>query len=168
MASVKGMKQKGRPRVPTAVKLQRGTFQPCRATPDEPKYQKEIGAPPCDLSDAQKVVWERMVSLMTESGVLTIADRNCLHRYCVHFVSWLQASAALETTELDPSDEDSVKLWSKLQKIEHSIDKQCNHAEAMFGLTPADRSRVRSAVANGSDGNSPIDLLRDKFFASQN
>lgn len=104
--------------LPTVVKELRGTLQPCRTNPDEPKPAEPLGDPPAHLARDEKAVWRELIRI-TVPGVLTIQDRLIAETLCL-LVAKMRRRESMQGAE-------RAQLTACLSKM---------------GLTPADRTRV--------------------------
>lgn len=142
-----------RPRTPTALKLVKGTAQPCRTNKKEPKPQRSIPSPPEHLSDAAKVAWGKASVILDRMAVLTEADGIALEEVVETYAELVECRKILREAQRvyeGGSEEKGVILRP------HPIVSQISDASrrlgfwlTKFGMTPADRSRVSSV---GEDG----------------
>jgi phage terminase small subunit len=81
----------GRKPIPTAVKELRGN--PGHRPLDDREPQPKVGEPPMPsgLSRYAKQAWKRMVPILLDMGVLTVADGDALMLYCEAYASWKTA-----------------------------------------------------------------------------
>jgi phage terminase small subunit len=68
--------------LPTEIKRLRGTLQPCRTNPNEPKPAEPLGDPPSHLLRDERAAW-RELQRMTVVGVLTMQDRWVVELSCI-------------------------------------------------------------------------------------
>ena len=118
----------GRPRKPTALKLLQGTFQPCRANPDEPQPELVKGTPdpPRRLKGEAKKEWLRTAPELARLGVLAVDELSVLATYCgLH--------AAIVAGE------------RRGELIPAGYYAQYRGMVEFFGLSPSTRSKVRAA-----------------------
>ena len=115
----------GRKRKPTALKLLQGTFQPCRANPDEP--QPEIGAPdmPKYLKGEARAEWDRVVEYLSRTRVIAKGEGAMLAVYCVLYAKFIEATR-------------------RGGEVTGSMIAQLRALASEFGLTPASRGHVHS------------------------
>ena len=111
-----------RPRTPTALKVVKGTDQPCRINKDEPKNLKPLGAAPEYFTDEQLAVWNEFVAKAPD-GVLAECDFSILE--CAVLQMW-----RIRQGDFSASDMSQMRGFL-----------------ASLGMTPADRSRVSVASA---------------------
>ena len=110
----------GRPRIPTKVLEMRGAFKknPQRKRTD-PKSRGPIGRAPKHLSDGEQDIWREVVRI-APAGVLTRADRIALEEMCslIH------------------------ERRTNLAGMTGAKRNLLRSYMAVFGMTPADRSRI--------------------------
>jgi len=82
----------GRKPIPTAVKELRGN--PGHRPLGDREPQPKVGEPPMPsgLSRYAKQAWKRMVPILLDMGVLTVADGDALMLYCEAYASWKTAT----------------------------------------------------------------------------
>lgn len=136
----------GRPPTPTALKLLRGNPGKRKLNADEPK--PPVGAQPPAWLKANPVLlaeWSRHAGRLTKLGLLTEIDDDALATLCVLEVKFREIVAdAPSVTALAFLSKELRALWSR------------------FGMTPADRARVKvekakpetklSRFTNGTQG----------------
>lgn len=139
--------------LPTAIKKQRGTFQPCRAASNE---AAPLGKPICPAwmtdKDAKKE-FRRLVKILLAMGLVGASDSNLLTRYAVTWVRWrrvvqtLAANSGAEfaTVKDETGAVKSLKL-SALHHAERSLSDELSRAEAALGLSPSSRSRIEVSM----------------------
>lgn len=156
-----------RPRLPSYLKVVRGTSRKHRENLAEPKPARERPSPPSHLSDRGKAAWAEAVLLTDRMGVLTEADSFALEGMAETLAGLRTAHASL-ALPLTMTDEDGTVTtvaeggeryyWSgplRRQRPEISDIAELERRLAMwlsrFGLSPADRSRVSAAPADPSN-----------------
>ena len=135
------MARTGRPRKPTKLKKLQGTLQKCRATKDE--WQPPAGTPPMPAhfgADARRE-WQRVVPLLLDAGLVTLADGSTLEAYCESYQRWKDA-ARLVTKEGQVVDTPFGPKAHPAVKIEQAERLQCMKYAERFGLDPSSRSRL--------------------------
>ena len=140
----------GRPRIPTALKLIRGTQRADRMNPNEPKPAVDIPPAPAHLSDEARAEWERITPELAALGLLSRIDRASLAAYCEFWADFVQACAMCATKEGQDRKVIKAATGTLIENPYYTIKKRS--AELMhkfateFGLTPASRTRI-NAVA---------------------
>lgn len=140
----------GNPRLPTAIKEQRGTLQPCRTNPDEPKLELSIPDCPEGLSERAARVYPRVARMLYDMRVLTEADAIAVEGLCQAYADWRLAVEFLDehgTTYIvtksapDGSTFEDFKPYPQVA-MRNDADKRMRAWLQSCGLTPADRSKV--------------------------
>jgi len=172
-----------RPRTPTALKLVKGTAQPCRINKQEPKPLRAIPSPPAHLSDRAKTAWGAVGVLLDRMGVITEADGMVLEGLCETYAELLDARAALKErgglsyeTEQEiqadlainlsagevsgvrpvPKKKVMIRAYPEVAMIADA-DRRFGFWLSKVGMTPADRSKV-SAIAEKDNKDPWADL----------
>ena len=114
---------KGGKRVPTAVKLMRGTFRPGRHSEE---LQAQAATPRCPawLSKEARAIWKKKVPGLAALGVLALVDGGALARLCDL------------TAEYQAAIEPLLKL---------KLAAEIRHLETLFGLSPSARASLKPA-----------------------
>jgi phage terminase small subunit len=124
-----------RTRKPTAVLEKNGAYKhdPSRreARKREPVPSGPLGAPPARFTEVQKQVWYEL-AIQVPEGVLTIADRMAADLYC---------SLVARHYGGDKEKDGSIRPPERLKASEYGLILQLL---SRFGLTPADRSRIKA------------------------
>jgi P27 family predicted phage terminase small subunit len=147
------MGKRGPAPTPTKVLEMRGSWR-AKVNKREPKPAAK--RPPCPrwLSPDAKKVWRELTGILMGMGVLTVADRLALARYCDGFVRWRQMAEYMSSNgevietengmERAPQVDIYLKLALMLQRLEDR-----------FGLTPSARTRIMLAVEDQGRPESP-------------
>lgn len=138
--------KRGRKPQPAALKVARGN-------PGKRPIEPEIDLPPgtperpkfTGFDAVARAEWDRVVALLPP-GVLSPADQMILAGYCCSVSRWLRAE---KRAAADPRDE---------ARAERAFDA-VRKAGALFGLGPAERSRVKAVGAADK-----TDLRTKRFF----
>jgi phage terminase small subunit len=122
------MAGKGPAKTPTAVLENRGS-RLVRDRQAEPVYNGISNLrQPIGLGYHGKKIWNRLLPMLANQGVLTDADIAGFERYCFLWQVWKDLAKA---KDLD---------INKLMKIESGFSK----LEQQFGLTPASRPNIKA------------------------
>ncbi len=104
--------------------------------------------PPSWMAPAAQAEWRRVVPVLVERRILTVADYGSLENYCVLIGRSREAEAALQSEE----DPEILMKWARLQdKAMCSARLYANE----LGLTPVSRSRP--AIQEDDDADSLLD-----------
>lgn len=118
---------RGRKPAPTALKLLRGV-QACRINDKEPVLAAAaIAAPPAWFGEYGAELWNRLMPVVVEAGLLTVGDMPAFEQLCDTY----------DTIRRDPGDGDAQDRFRRLL--------------VEFGLTPSSRSRLKSSKAGPVD-----------------
>lgn len=160
----------GRRPKPTALRLVEGNPGKRAINKREPKPKREIPSCPAHLTDAGKVAWGRLCTLLDRMGVLTEADAFALERLCDCYTEILECRE--EVARRGRTYESIRQIGDEDSGVEQVLVK-ANPAVAMladadrrfksylveFGLTPAARSKVQVKP----DDNEKTDPLAEFF-----
>lgn len=138
----------GPPPTPLKVLQARGSW---RAQELKNTLQPEPGVPamPESMPEDAKEIWRVMVPVMERMGVLCPGDASALEVYCWTFALWRRAAKEVDqkgtwyekSKKTRRSEETSKKLFPGFRAF-IELSTQLSHLEAVFGLTPASRSRI--------------------------
>lgn len=143
-------KGQGRKPVPTALKLIRGSAQPCRINPDEPKPEADKIGPPPELSEKALEHWEDLSAQLEEVGVLTNMDVKALGVLCETYAQWVEANSRLSVGLVIKNDK-GHPVPNPYFNISDKLAKRVQQMLSEFGMTPSARTRV---VSNKPDDGS--------------
>jgi P27 family predicted phage terminase small subunit len=149
---------RGRPRLPTAIKRQRGTLRKHRENPLEPTPNVELLRPPDWLDAAAKREWRRIVPGLVQAGVLTKNDRSALEIYCREYSRWRRCEKILASGDTFATPKGFIQKRPEVNISRESVklmDKFLSH----FGLTPATRSRVNREPPKADAEVSELDAI---------
>ena len=136
------------PRLPTEIKRMKGTLEPSRTNPAEPKPPRGIPEAPTDLSDAAKNEWQRIALILDGMGILTTADQFAMAQLAEAIATYKTAQATIRrrggnlTYEAEARDGKILVRTYPEVSIMNEADKRIGYWLTRFGMTPADRSRV--------------------------
>ena len=122
---------RGRPPVPRAIKILNGNPGKRPLREDEPAPDLGAEAPAFILADTVlRAEWERHAARLTRYGILTATDDDALAALCVLSVKFrAQVQADAPSPVLIETSKELRQLWAR------------------FGMTPADRTRVKVSKA---------------------
>lgn len=142
----------GRPPKPTNMKLLHGDAEknPQRINRNEPIAPEAEIAPPGDLSDDARAVWDRLSPSLIAAGVLTYWDTDTFAIVCNAVVDYWRARKYVDNSP--PLVQGSTGL------IKNPAIGAMKDAEATlsaygsrFGMTPSDRTKIKVDAAGGGD-----------------
>lgn len=148
------MPRGGHNRKPTALKVIQGTTRPDRVSENEPAPVVLTSAPnpPAHLDRFGKQAWRDLAPALQRLGLLTEVDLIGLALVCDAYSQWRRASKVLYT--MDPLDERYRSVAVSVERARNDLRLAGNE----FGLSPASRSRLSVAPAEGRE-ESVLDKL---------
>jgi len=164
---------RGRPPKPTILKVIAGTARPSRINAAEPRPAPAGPDAPDSLSDCARKHWDRLSAMLSAMRLLTQADGEALAALCEALKDGETARASLALPAVDGSGRKLCAAGALTYvtegkagpmirpRPELAIIADADRRVAMwlsrFGLTPADRARVRVSEPRAED--SPWDAL---------
>ncbi len=143
---------RGRKPKPTEVKRRNGK-PGHRALPEnEPEPTPGMPAPPDDIADDVRAIWDRVTPELFKMGVLAKVHREIVASYC-------RAVAEEEWAERVIADEGAIidtpfgKKANPAVKIRNDAEKRKRQIAVEFGLTPSSQARA-SKVPQPKDPDS--------------
>ncbi len=145
-------------RLPTNVKIMRGTHRPDRSARNEPK---PTGIPSCPrwLDPVAKAEWKRILPELKRMKLISRVDLAALAGYCQCYAD---LRAAVETLR----KEGTTVLTGNGYPVQHPAVAMRNKSLALlrvyiaeFGLSPASRSKVDASAPAGEGGDDGWDEL---------
>lgn len=131
----------GRKRLPTALKIVKGTQRKCRLNPDEPAPGADNLAPPDYISREALKHWPIIVTMLKDAGVASDMDAMALCALCEAVTTWVQATTEVRKHGLitegkyGPCANPSIK-------ISNDASDRMMRILIEFGMTPSARSKV--------------------------
>lgn len=172
----------GRKPKPSHLRLVGGNAGKRPINKKEPKVKKGAPIAPKWLSPKAKAAWPRAVKLLTDMGVLTVADGFALEMLCEAYADLLTARAAVQLPVLGVSKQKDGELTSFVlaeggevtyvtygkngamirNRPEYALiadaERRLKASLSDFGLTPAARSKIQAN--NGDQEEEP----EEKYF----
>jgi P27 family predicted phage terminase small subunit len=131
------------PKKPTPLKILQGTDRADRRNKNEPKPKPAIPDPPEHLSEYAKKEWDKITKILLPLGLLTDLDAAALAGYCQAYGRWRLAEEELEKSPgLVIKTISGNYIQNPLVGIANKAMEHLRKFITMFGLSPADRSRV--------------------------
>ena len=130
------------PKKPTPLKILQGTDRADRRNKNEPKPGVSAQEPPEHLSEYAKEEWESMSKKLLPLGLLTELDGAALAGYCQAYGRWRLAEEQLNKTSLVIKTQSGNIIQNPLVGIANKSIEHMRKFIGIFGLSPADRSRV--------------------------
>ena len=155
----------GRKKKPSHLKLIEGTDRKDRANPNEPKPARKIPPAPSWLDGVGKRAYQDLARTLDKIGVMTEADGFALAMVADAYSQYREAHDGIKTSGLTYTSLGKEGNEMKRQNPEVGIAsdawRRVMSGLAVFGLTPADRTKVTSALGNNED---PL----EEFFRTGN
>lgn len=127
--------------VPAALKLLKGTNQPCRMNDMEPEPSLDI-TKPSGLTAGASDKWDEIVKVLQDCKVMTCADEDVLAKYCEAWVMWRHCTD--EVVKEPVIREDGIPKLNPMHRIQDQYFKQMLAGARELGLTPAARTKVKT------------------------
>lgn len=117
------------PRKPTELKRLQGTSRKCRENPAEPTPITGRPEMPQNLTPRARALWPGLCEILEGMRVLTLADRPALHGLAEAYADMIESR-------------DRCKNGEPGHSRYSDADRRFLAYLRVFGLTPADRSKV--------------------------
>lgn len=137
------MAERGRPRLPTAVKERQGTLEASRTSPAEPEWRQFDETPPPTLDDAVAVdAWKRLVPEIIAQGLAPRVARDEMVALCNAWATYVRAGNELAMggwVTVAESGYESPRAWVAIRK--NALSEYVTLC-GRFGLDPASAGKV--------------------------
>ncbi|MCG3136059.1 MAG: hypothetical protein HMLKMBBP_03856 [Planctomycetes bacterium] len=155
------MGRRGPPPLPSAMKRSRGTYQPCRNSPTEPRGTAGVPDPPTGLDARERAEWDALGQRLAAMGVLLREQGDALELLVRAKVRYLRLAAKVREM-----GEVLADAKGDLYRNPHAIAMEKAEVELRrllleFGLTPAAATRVRADAEQATEG----DANQRRFFS---
>jgi len=114
-------------------------------------------AAPLWLSEAAAEEWARVMPILTERRILTVADLGSLENYCIAIGTVREMERHLQTHG-HVIDVDGAMKRNPAVGIQSEAMTRARLLAAELGLTPVSRSRPAIREDGDDDGDDPLDL----------
>lgn len=131
---------------PTAELEKRGSWRAKKRKKDGEPQPGGVPEPPYKLVGDSRKLWESLVPRLAESGIATEVDSETLAVMCVWFGKFRKIQKALD--KMAATNKDHYRLLIQMQMASNCFDKLA----ARFGMTPADRTRIKVEGPKEDDG----------------
>lgn len=134
-----------RPRKPTALKLVKGTQQPCRTNKKEPKGRCVLLRPPTHLPEWARPTFEEIAEIIFRMGVAQASDGLAVEMFAMDVANIRKAYASLAARDGEHGDYYKTgDMWRTFPEVGliSDLDRRIGMWVAKFGMTGADRSKV--------------------------
>ena len=133
----------GRPRLPRDRKIIQGTFHKYRNPENEPEFTAlaEIPSPPDKLNEYGKVLWEKLIAELINSGIITQADLTAFEMMCASYGRYKVLETHIEESLIANIESEKGGVSAQVRQMNAEFE-MCQKMMARFGLTPSDRNRI--------------------------
>jgi len=142
---------RGRKPKPTSIKVLAGNPGKRPVNTAEPRFRVPERTPraPAFLSDSAAEVWRDLGKLLRDAGLFTVVDRYALAMFCAAAGRWIEAERKLkETGPVLVSRETGNLYQNPYLHIANKAWGQMRQMLSEFGLTPAERSRLKAVTTD--------------------
>jgi len=141
---------RGRKPKPTAIKVLAGNPGRRPVNKAEPRFHvpERTPSPPSFLSASAAEIWRDLGKLLREAGLFTVVDRYALAMFCAVADRWMEAERKLQQTGVVITSEAGGLYQNPWLSIANKAWGQMRQMLSEFGLTPAERSRLKTVVAD--------------------
>lgn len=157
------MGKRGPKPLPTKIHILNGNPGKRPLNENEPQFDPADLRPPTGMTRLARKKWKQMAPMLLERGLLTQADRDMLHNYCLAYERWTEAESVLSsegTTFENVDDNGNVKIMQRPEvNISKTYQQQMYRIAAEFGLSPSSRSKVKAEPVKTKRYTDPMDEL---------
>lgn len=150
---------------PKEEKRRRGSWRGTYA-PDDLTLKRIAPKPPSRIKGEALAEWRRIVALLEPAGALTGADRMALTILCELWAEDCELGRHLAKRTTVGTDD-----WKRMHSVRADTRKKLFDLFARFGLTPADRPRVKvpakERTAADQDSTKPKGKDKGRFIAGR-
>lgn len=140
---------RGRPRKPTALKLIEGNPGRRPIAAREPAPVGKVGECPAHLKGTARQHWFRLAAML--SAVATAWDADALAAYCAAYGRWVEAEEHMTANGTVVKSPNGYPIQNPYLAIANKAMEQMDRYGSKFGMTPADRTRVRVPEQQSAD-----------------
>lgn len=153
------MSNAGRPRVPTKLKIIRGTARKDRTVANELEGEpiQDFTAPE-GLNEWGRQEWDRIVGLLKHTEVITTLDTSALYSLCNEWGKYMEAEMLLKKNGRVVKSPNNFPMVHPYDTISGQSFKRYKEMAVQFGLTPASRTRI--SIPDKNKHSTPEDLLK--------
>ena len=141
---------RGRKPKPTAIKVLAGNPGRRPVNKAEPRFHvpERTPSPPAFLSDSAAEVWRDLGKLLRDAGLFTVVDRYALAMFCAVTARWMEAERKLQQAGPVITSDAGGMYQNPWLHVANKAWGQMRQMLSEFGLTPAERSRLKTVVAD--------------------
>lgn len=154
---------RGRTPLPDVLKEAQGTLKKSRVNHAQARFDVPDGnpKPPATLNLYGKRLWNEMLPKLIESGLYTEGDHQAFELLCMAYGDLIQARKDLKESGTIVVTEKGTVYQHPNVGIANQAWNRCKLMLGQFGLTPAERTRVKARTPD-EKGKS----LADSLFAA--
>ena len=137
---------RGRKPKPTAVKRLAGNPGKRPLNDREPQFEAPARMPsaPDYLGDTAVAVWRELGRMLLTAGLYTVVDKYALAMFCAAAGRWIDAERKIQETAIVLLSKDGKTPYQNpYLSIANRAWDQMRQMFGEFGLTPAERSRLK-------------------------
>lgn len=141
---------RGRRPKPTAIKVLAGNPGRRPVNKAEPHFHvpERTPSPPAFLSDSAAEIWRDLGKLLRDAGLFTVVDQYALAMFCAVAARWMEAERKVEGLGVVLIAESGNLYQNPWLHVANKAWGQMRQMLSEFGLTPAERSRLKAVVAD--------------------
>jgi len=141
---------RGRKPKPTEIKVLAGNPGRRPVNTAEPRFHvpERTPSPPAFLSVSAAEVWRDLGKLLRDAGLFTVVDRYALAMFCAVAARWMEAERKLQQAGAVITSEAGGMYQNPWLHVANKAWGQMRQMLSEFGLTPAERSRLKTVVAD--------------------
>jgi len=132
----------GRKKIPSKLKVLRGTDQPCRMNPDEPEPDLCIPQPPKLLKGHALEEWNRITIILDRLGLMSEMDTMALAAYCQSYERWMEAEEKFDQDGVTYENVQGNITANPACTISNQALNLMHKFLTEFGMTPSSRTKV--------------------------
>lgn len=156
---------RGRPPKPTTLKVMEGNPGKRPLPKDEPQPKSGLPKAPRTLGKVGRDAWRRIGAELVAMGVMTEADRFALEALCLAWQRWREAEAMIdEFGALVRHPKTGLPVRNPALEVAGTERATVLRLLSEFGLTPAARTRVKTAKPKAKDD--PKAARKARFFGA--
>lgn len=137
------MAPRGRPPLPTSIKVARGNPGKRPLNEDEPQPDGVVGDPPDYILGDALDEWNRTAPKLEACGVLTSVDRPFLIAYCQAWARYLDAERRILKSGEVVMSPNKYPIQNPYRAIANKALEQCRAFWSEYGMTASARTRIK-------------------------
>jgi P27 family predicted phage terminase small subunit len=159
---------KGPPPKPTALKELAGNPGKRRIKGAEPTPDPVVLPAPDYMDDRAKWLWRSLVPELVRHGLFARLYREALAAYCVSWSRHVKAEMMIQKQSEITNTPNGMEVSSAWLNISNRAQDNMRRWSSLFGLTPADMTRMAGAAQAELPFNGPSDRQETDPWANLN